>query len=213
MLKAIDVAAVIEERVESQCPLDPMSLHKLLYYVQAWHLAIKGEPLFEGHFEAGPDGPVLSGFVDAGQRDPVQVDLNDQVSDLIWLVVRTYGFLSPGELTVLAKTETPWLEARGDLSEGSQSADVIDDESMARFVKSRGRLQGFSAADFALPGLYIKGYRDTRPFTVRDFVESLGPEFDDPPGPESSWPSANLDFHLYDEEESAEEHRPAEPGA
>ena len=104
MLKAHDVAAVIEERVDC-FEFDPMSLQKLLYYVQAWHLAIKGDPLFEGHFEAGPGGPVLPEVLNVHPRKSDPVSLNHQVSDLIWLVVRTYGYLSPGELTVLAKTE------------------------------------------------------------------------------------------------------------
>lgn len=40
-------------------PIDQMKLQKLLYYAQAWHLAIKGQPLFDDDIEAWPWGPVV----------------------------------------------------------------------------------------------------------------------------------------------------------
>lgn len=47
-------------RQESGCPaIDQMKLQKLLYYAHAWHLAIKGSPLFDQDFEAWPWGPVV----------------------------------------------------------------------------------------------------------------------------------------------------------
>ena len=42
--EANDIASVIIARNGPW--LDAMSLQKLLYYVQAWHLAITDEPLF-----------------------------------------------------------------------------------------------------------------------------------------------------------------------
>ena len=38
--------------------LNNLKLHKLLYYVQAWHLAFYGERLFDGGFQAWIHGPV-----------------------------------------------------------------------------------------------------------------------------------------------------------
>lgn len=38
--------------------ITPMKLQKLLFYANAWHLAIKGTPLFEEDFEAWEWGPV-----------------------------------------------------------------------------------------------------------------------------------------------------------
>ncbi|HEY8123957.1 MAG TPA: type II toxin-antitoxin system antitoxin SocA domain-containing protein [Methylocystis sp.] len=40
-------------------PVDQMKLQKLLFYAHAWHLALKGTPLFEEDFEAWPWGPVV----------------------------------------------------------------------------------------------------------------------------------------------------------
>jgi uncharacterized phage-associated protein len=38
--------------------MDAMRLQKLLYYVQAWHLAVTDEPLFPEQIKAWKDGPV-----------------------------------------------------------------------------------------------------------------------------------------------------------
>src|SRR6266550_8900998 len=43
---------------QTGAPLTVLKLHKLLYYAQAWHLALEGEPFFVGKFQAWPQGPV-----------------------------------------------------------------------------------------------------------------------------------------------------------
>lgn len=40
-------------------PLTNMKLQKLLYYAQGWHLALKGDALFDERIEAWPHGPVV----------------------------------------------------------------------------------------------------------------------------------------------------------
>jgi len=40
-------------------PIDQMKLQKLLFYAHAWHLAMKGGPLFDEDVEAWPWGPVV----------------------------------------------------------------------------------------------------------------------------------------------------------
>jgi uncharacterized phage-associated protein len=39
--------------------LSNLKLQKLVYYAQAWHLALEESPLFEEDFEAWIHGPVL----------------------------------------------------------------------------------------------------------------------------------------------------------
>ncbi|MFI5934888.1 Panacea domain-containing protein [Actinoplanes sp. NPDC051494] len=204
------MAAVISDRV-GRPGLDLMSLQKLLYHVQAWHLAIKDEPLFEGHFEAWPEGPVVPGVQEACGCE-VEPQLDDQVSDLVGLVVLTYGALSSGELTTLVKTETPWLEARGDLPDDAPSATVISHDAMAGFVRSHRELYGFSAADLSWSGLYIDGRRNPEPFNDDEFLASLGPEYDEPAG-ENPWPTAFGDYKLYIQDDRTEEHGPVDSGA
>src|ERR1700735_3635265 len=40
-------------------PLSNLKLQKLIYYAQAWHLALYNKPLFNEDFEAWIHGPVL----------------------------------------------------------------------------------------------------------------------------------------------------------
>jgi uncharacterized phage-associated protein len=49
---------IIARCAEAEVGLNVLKLQKLLYYVQAWHLAFFGKPLFEGHFQAWVHGPV-----------------------------------------------------------------------------------------------------------------------------------------------------------
>src|SRR5262249_2897191 len=42
-------------------PVDPMSLEKLIYYAQAFHLVLKDEALFPDEIQAWKLGPVIPG--------------------------------------------------------------------------------------------------------------------------------------------------------
>ena len=53
MLTATQIADwIVRFRAEAAAPVDPMSLQKLLFYAQAFHLARHGEPLFLEKFKA-----------------------------------------------------------------------------------------------------------------------------------------------------------------
>lgn len=50
----------LQEHETTSVPrIDPMKLQKLLFYAQAWRLALKGEPLFVEEVYAWPWGPVV----------------------------------------------------------------------------------------------------------------------------------------------------------
>ncbi|GAA2465929.1 Panacea domain-containing protein [Winogradskya humida] len=221
MPKANDVAAVISSRLGRPW-LDAMTLQKFLYYVQAWHLAIKGKPLFEGHFEAWPEGPVLPEVLHARQprvarrpvrREAAQIDLDDEIVSLIELVIRTYGSLGDDELTALTRVEMPWREARGNLPEYARSTALISEESMADFFRKHRKIQGHTADEMRVVGIYAQASYNPEPVDVDAILASLGPEFDDPG--DDRWPSANLDFNgdLYSPEDREEDRRPTDAGA
>ncbi|GAA2563148.1 hypothetical protein GCM10010435_39100 [Winogradskya consettensis] len=221
MPEANDVAAVISSRLGRPW-LDAMSLQKFLYYVQAWHLAIKGKPLFEGRFEAWPEGPVLPEVLHARQpriarrairREAAQVDLDDEIISLIELVVRTYGSLGDDELAALTRVEMPWREARGNLPEFAPSTTLISEDSMADFFRNHRRLQGHEAGYLSIVGIHARAYYTPEPMDVDSVLASLGPEFDDPG--DDRWPSANLDFNgeFYRPDDRKEDRRPTDAGA
>lgn len=101
----LSAAAVANEflKLQSEDPhspgLDHMKLQKLVYYAHAWHLAIKGSPLFDDDIEAWPWGPVVRNlyieFKDfkskpiSGRR--AQILVKDEDSDPSdWRVITPY---------------------------------------------------------------------------------------------------------------------------
>ena len=53
------VANHFVELLHDQGGISNLKLQKLLYYAQAWHLALYGEPLFRDRIEAWVHGPVV----------------------------------------------------------------------------------------------------------------------------------------------------------
>lgn len=200
MVSANDVAAVILSRVGTWT--DAMKLQKLLYYVQAWHLAITDEPLFPDAIKAWKDGPVVPqvwhDFKERSTRRAANqacehIDLSQFDSDLIDAVLANYGSMSGKELGALTHAEDPWLAARGDLPEGENSRAPISAQSMARFYRSEGRLVGHTAADLAASG-FPRPHGTCEPFDIDAFLAGLDPDEyadtgDDPWGGANSLPA------------------------
>lgn len=193
MPTADQVASVILSR--SGRWLTAMQLQKLLYYVQSWHLAVTDEPLFPEHFKAYADGPVVPQVWHArkdrstrrsDQEDVSGIELDSLSSDLIDLVIASYGSLSGDELSVLTHTEEPWVEARGDLPEGEPGDARLSEETMASFYRAHRSLGGQTAADIASGGI-AEPHRHEEPLDV-DAILAAIPESD----PSDRWGGANL---------------------
>lgn len=162
-MRANDVAAAIIERSPA---LTSMQLQKLLYYVQAWHLAITDRPLFEEKCKAWRDGPVVPEVWHARQdyasRIPhgEQVDgLSETAENIIELVCSAYSGRSGDELSALTHDEQPWLEARTGLPKDAPSTRPISEQSMAEFYRAHRRLGGRTAADLAAVGVFTRDLR------------------------------------------------------
>jgi uncharacterized phage-associated protein len=153
MVKVSDVAAALIERAGA---LTTFQLMKLTYYVQAWHAATYGRPLFDSRIEAwanGPVSPVLwSYYRKMGLvRTPVVGDstrLTPEASVLVDLVIQHYGHLNGDELSGITHTEKPWLLARGDRPEGTNGNDAI---TMAEYYFDKS-LAGHSPLELAVVG-------------------------------------------------------------
>jgi uncharacterized phage-associated protein len=217
--EANDIASVIIARNGPW--LDAMSLQKLLYYVQAWHLAITDEPLFSERIKAWKDGPVIpqvwharkdQATRRAAAQDVDDIELDELTSDLIDLVLAAYGSMSGDELSALTHVEGPWLEARGDLSEEAASQVPIAGESMAQFYRAHRRLAGRTAADLAAGGIHLRSHEVSDPVDVDAILDSLGSDYADPG--DDPWGGANLDSGDHYETGGIEQaHRRAYSGA
>ena len=120
--------------------ISPLKLQKLLYYVQAWHIAkFEKEILFDTLPEAWANGPVYRDIYDQYKTtffknqniitmlEEIQLseqlqlkqnnlDLDANQLELIMTVIDSYAKLSEERLVLMTHSETPWNEARKGLT-------------------------------------------------------------------------------------------------
>jgi uncharacterized phage-associated protein len=143
---------IIYKLNEDERPLNVLKLQKLMYYVQAWHLAHYRSPMFHGHFEAWIHGPVnpalyarfrrshqLYGMVTIADVkpgfDPRRLGQDDRA--FIDSVIEAYGGFSGSQLEDLTHRELPWSKARGSLGPTERCEAQIDEQTMADFYRAR----------------------------------------------------------------------------
>lgn len=138
MANVDDVAAAILER---QGPMSTWKLQKLVYYCQAWHLVWEDTPLFSDPIEAWANGPVVRslysqhrGFFSLSHwRYGKSENLTAGESSTVDAVLKTYGHMSPADLSALTHREIPWILARTGLAEGERGNSRISLESMSEY--------------------------------------------------------------------------------
>lgn len=198
MLRADDVASVILAR--SGPWMDAMRLQKLLYYIQAWHLAVTDEPLFAEGIEAWKDGPVVRQVWRARRDRSTRrsadqnvdgIELDSFASDLIDLVLARYGSMSGEELSALTHLEQPWKEARDGVPDNAACQELISTTSMAKFYRANRQLDSRTAADLAAGGIHLHSPHGPGSVDVDEILASLPEEYDDPG--EDRWGGASLD--------------------
>lgn len=102
-----------------------LKLQKLLYYIQAWSLAIRGRIFFEGGFQAwvhGPVSPTLYNRFKTNKSLYSQITTDDVVNknvsireedmDFINYILENYAGFTGVELENMTHREQPWQEAR-----------------------------------------------------------------------------------------------------
>lgn len=134
-------------------------LQKLMYYCQAWSLALLGEKVIENDFEAWIHGAVLRplyfnysryGYnnihmeVDVANKilDRLMSTIPDYRLNIINKVLGIYGTYSADELEEMNHCEIPWIEARGCLNVKDVCDVVIDSELMRRYYTSKALERG-----------------------------------------------------------------------
>lgn len=119
---------ILDIRAETDEPLTLMQLIKLAYIADGWALALLNKPLSSEPPEAWQYGPVFrsvyAAFAGMGARPvttracvrgsnvPISEDFSPTESELIKMVVRSYGKLSAYTLSNLThQAGTPWSKA------------------------------------------------------------------------------------------------------
>ncbi|MED4588905.1 MULTISPECIES: Panacea domain-containing protein [Priestia] len=121
-----------------------LKLQKLVYYAQAWSMAIHGRPVFNSELEAWLHGPVsrelYREYRDYGSReippvDKINFQINPEDLEVLEGVWKLYGEYDGKYLETLTHKESPWLNA---WSKGMN--EIIQIEDMQEYYG--GLLQG-----------------------------------------------------------------------
>jgi len=124
--------------------LTNLKLQKLLYYAQAWHLALKDQSLFAEDFQAWVHGPVLCSqyqrFKVYEWRPILEEVLLPRLSSELKLyfkeIVDVFGCETATALELMTHNERPWKETRRGVASDQQSTAIIPKELMQEFYKS-----------------------------------------------------------------------------
>ncbi|MDD2790932.1 MAG: DUF4065 domain-containing protein [Sulfurimonas sp.] len=127
-----------------------LKLQKLVYYAQAWHIALNDhQPLFEENraFQAWQHGPVnydlYTVYADYKwtpiNREPNTKLINEHLSEndkeFLNDVADVYFQFEAYKLEVMTHQEDPWIEARDGLPEDAPSQAIINEDTMYSFYK------------------------------------------------------------------------------
>lgn len=157
-IRVDDVARALVDRHGS---MEAMKLEKLVYYVQAWHVAVHGDPVFGEPIEAWRDGPVVDHlYQQHRQRRHVSSwpsgdasCLTADASTLVDVVLGVYGDLSGDDLSQLTHSEGPWVSARRGYGPAERSRQVISVESLKDYYRGK-KLAGRRPSDLAVRGIH-----------------------------------------------------------
>ena len=125
-------------------PISNLKLQKLLYYAQAWFLALYDVPLFDDAIEAWVHGPAVPRVYGAFKHctwQPIGIDvqkpeLSAKVIAHLNEIMDVYGELTAFHLERLTHSEPPWQKARGGLAPDAMSRNVISTEDMKQYYRS-----------------------------------------------------------------------------
>ncbi|MCC3406557.1 MAG: DUF4065 domain-containing protein [Microcoleus sp. PH2017_10_PVI_O_A] len=126
--------------------INAYKLQKLVYYAQAWHLAIYGTPLFNADFQAWVHGPVIPDLLEKYQSqfswEPIverieRPKLSEEIGEFLEEVADAYLEYDDETLERMICGEMPWLEARGNLPRDESCHGIISQESMKQYYSTR----------------------------------------------------------------------------
>ena len=125
--------------------LTNLKLQKLLYYAQAWFLALKDKPLFNEDFQAWVHGPALPSQYRRFKKygwGPILLKkisppkINERITAHLREVVDVFGIETASALELMTHDELPWKEARKGMCPDESSTAVISKESMLSFYRN-----------------------------------------------------------------------------
>jgi len=122
-------------------------IQKLVYYSQAWYLALYNEPLFAKPIEAWIFGPVVRSLYNRFKHykwdsipPPVKKPtLTQKAASHIEEVYRVYGALPAFQLERLTHLEDPWINARKGFAPDEPCNNIIKLTDMKRYYRREAK--------------------------------------------------------------------------
>lgn len=146
----VELLAVIAYIFSALHEVTPLTLQKLLYYIQGNYAAIYDKPLFDAPCEAWVHGPVYRNVynlfrdfkynpIDDDRFVPLKesaLPLTPEAKEVVDRVLDTFGMYSGKVLESITHKETPWLDARkGFLPDETSHAEISLDAMKSYFKK------------------------------------------------------------------------------
>lgn len=143
---------IILKTTEAGEHINLLKLQKLMYYVQAWHLAFEGSPLFNGRFQAWIHGPVSRDLYDRFREtkslysEVTPKDVRDEFNPALLSeqdrlhidsVLEEYAGLSGTQLEEMTHREAPWIEARKGFRPSERCEVLLDETLMGSYYRRR----------------------------------------------------------------------------
>lgn len=134
-------------------------LQKLMYYCQAWHLALFGDKLIDQDFEAWVHGAVLRPlyfkYSDFGYNiiyidnkkavniiEKFNSDISSKVANLIEKVFNKYIYFEADKLEEINHSEYPWIKTREGLEPNENSDKIISEKLMKEYYALKALEEG-----------------------------------------------------------------------
>jgi uncharacterized phage-associated protein len=122
-----------------------LKLQKLLYYAQAWHLALFDKKLFADRFQAWIHGPAIPSIYRTYKKygwmnideEPARPSFDEQTRNFLEELLDEYGSLDARRLEWLTHREDPWLMARNDAPSDESCTSWIDEDLMKSYYRAR----------------------------------------------------------------------------
>lgn len=131
---------------ETAIAVTNLKLQKLVYYAQAWHLAIHDKVLMEGvKFEAWIHGPVIHELwkkyrdysYEPIDEEVTPPELDARSDQFLEEVVEVYLDKDAYTMELMSHREDPWILARNGCADNERCTNTISEESMRTYFKSR----------------------------------------------------------------------------
>src|SRR5258708_23306539 len=126
-------------------PIDPMSLEKLIYYAQSFHLVLHDRPLFPDETMAWQNGPVVRavytryavfGAAPIIPDDAKGAALPNEVKQHLIEIVSFFGRYTAIRLSDATHMEQPWSAARDEVSANVTQGSVIPQIAMKSYYRA-----------------------------------------------------------------------------